>query len=83
MAKLFVVQFSASWCGACRVMTPILADLAMVSVFAHALNLLTLKSNIDLDSSSAKTWGLRYPVLVDGGWRCPVVCCLRTPIYVA
>ncbi|XP_010275525.1 PREDICTED: thioredoxin H-type-like [Nelumbo nucifera] len=49
--KLVVVDFTASWCGPCRLMTPILAELAK-----KLPNVIFLKVDVDELKSVATDW---------------------------
>ncbi|KAE8679858.1 Thioredoxin H-type 2 [Hibiscus syriacus] len=51
--KLVVVDFTASWCGPCRFIAPILADLAK-----KLPNVLFLKVDVDELKSVAQDWAI-------------------------
>ncbi|KAK6938883.1 Thioredoxin domain [Dillenia turbinata] len=51
--KLIVVDFTASWCGPCRFITPILADLA--KKMPHVI---FLKVDVDELKSVAEDWAV-------------------------
>ncbi|KAI4321614.1 hypothetical protein MLD38_034977 [Melastoma candidum] len=51
LKKLVVVDFTASWCGPCRVMAPILADIA--KKMPHVM---FLKVDVDELETVAKEW---------------------------
>ncbi|XP_073006080.1 thioredoxin H1-like [Typha latifolia] len=49
--KLVVVDFTASWCGPCRMMAPIFADLAK-----RFINVVFLKVDVDELRTVAEEW---------------------------
>ncbi|KAK8642394.1 hypothetical protein V6N13_011738 [Hibiscus sabdariffa] len=58
--KLVVVDFTASWCGPCRLIAPVLADLAK-----KLPNLIILKVDVDELETVAKDWSVKaMPTLI-------------------
>ncbi|GMI91295.1 ARABIDOPSIS THALIANA THIOREDOXIN H-TYPE 1, thioredoxin H-type 1 [Hibiscus trionum] len=58
--KLVVVDFTASWCGPCRFIAPILADLAK-----KLPNVIILKVDVDELKTVAADWGVEaMPTLI-------------------
>ncbi|KAI9118093.1 hypothetical protein K1719_010425 [Acacia pycnantha] len=51
--KLIVVDFTASWCGPCRFIAPILAEIAK-----KLTNVIFLKVDVDELKSVAEEWGV-------------------------
>ncbi|XP_042405692.1 thioredoxin H1-like [Zingiber officinale] len=51
--KLVVIDFTASWCGPCRMIAPIFADLAM-----KFPNVIFLKVDIDELKTVAQDWAI-------------------------
>ncbi|KAK4274807.1 hypothetical protein QN277_017980 [Acacia crassicarpa] len=51
--KLIVVDFTASWCGPCRFIAPILAEIAK-----KMTNVIFLKVDVDELKSVAEEWGV-------------------------
>ncbi|XWS24425.1 hypothetical protein CRYUN_Cryun28dG0100800 [Craigia yunnanensis] len=51
--KLVVVDFTASWCGPCRIITPVLVDLAK-----KLPNVIFLKVDVDELNTVAQDWAV-------------------------